>query len=109
MMFAIDGPIASISAPAGMCVRIQPPASLPPGTPPEPARNLPDEGGWIRPQAGIASVTATPAVASALNACAVWRRPANFVQCSGQSANVRAARIAIGGAIGSRYWKPFTG
>ncbi len=36
-------------------------------------------------------------------------RPKRRRGSAGSRANARAARIATAGAIGSRYWKPFTG
>src|ERR1700680_1479001 len=103
MMFAIDGPSASNCALRGTFAPTHRPASRPPATPPDPARNVPDDDGvifWIvgsrrlRPMAAMATpltIGDTPVERSS--------RPR-----MGRRARDRAASSATGVAIGSRYW-----
>src|SRR5437016_7228741 len=103
-MFAIEGPIASISVPRGVCSSIHFPASRPPGTPPVPARkDVEFVAPAITPQDVDTSHPTTAAVAPSLIA-----RPARMLLRPGLRASTvparkPAARAAVGPAIGSRY------
>src|SRR5580765_2290063 len=109
-MFAIDGPIASISAPFGTFVLIQLPSSRPPGTPPEPARNVSDSPGLIRCQVGIATDAATQTAAALISSReGRGTLPMRRLLEGCQRASVRPASTATAGAHGSKYWKPLTG
>src|SRR3954447_3272875 len=101
-MLAIDGPTDIIRAPSGTCLRIHRPASRPPGTPPEPARNVADVAGWILDQLGIASDSTTTATSTGVTRGAYRKCGASTPKS--KRASRRAARTATAGAIGSRYW-----
>src|SRR6476661_8651560 len=112
MMFAIEGPRASRSAPTGTCSSTHSPASRPPGTPPVPARKVdPDDDGCTRDQEIRPRLT-TRATATATRSPAVLTtaiRPAGQrTGGTGALTTTMAARTARGTAIGSRYWKPLT-
>src|SRR6266568_2297348 len=70
-MFAIDGPIDSISASTGVSDMIHAPAARPPGTPPVPARNEVEPAALMPDQLSSASdattavVTTTPTARAA--------------------------------------------
>src|SRR5713226_227300 len=108
-MFAIDGPIDSISVSVGVSDLIHVPASRPPGTPPVPARNEVDPAALMLDQLNSASDAATAVVITAPTASAIlaWCRQIAR-QTTGLASNP-AASTAHGAATGSRYWKPFTG
>src|SRR6266511_3418419 len=109
-MLAIDGPSASICAPAGTFSRSHSPAARPPGTPPEPARKLVEFVTLTRLQLDATSVATTRVTTTTWSAAAGTRRlPTRRGVVVGQPARARAARITIAGITGSRYWKPFTG
>src|SRR5690242_16666275 len=109
MMFAMEGPVASICAPSGVWAATHIPASRPPGTPPVPARNEVALAVLMLAQDPMASHTATATVA-AVNSARPYRvlpRASRVTRSTSESKP--AARIATGAATGSRYWYPFTG
>src|SRR4030088_1988163 len=102
-MFAIDGPTASILLPSGRFALIHSPVSRPPGTPPEPARNVGVGVGFTACQDGTAILIPTPRTTAMRVARASGGRsadnPGNVPRTT-----VRAASTAMIGAIGRRYW-----
>src|SRR5437773_12140090 len=108
-MFAIDGPMESISASTGVFDLIQSPAARPPGTPPVPARNEPELAALMVDQLSSASEATTAVLTRApVTLAVVPRRRPIPSQRTGLASNP-ADRTAHGAATGSRYWKPFTG
>src|SRR5215212_9395347 len=104
-MFAIEGPTVSIWAPSGTFCEIHLPASRPPGTPPEPARNVASPALSIRDQLDANSeseITTTAATATRRSVRNVRAPFGDFVS-SPQRAIVRAASSATAGATGRRY------
>src|SRR2546423_4326755 len=108
-MFAMDGPIANIPTPLGVCDAIQCPACRPPGTPPVPARNEVEFAVWMLIQHMTTSQHATNAVTVRLitRPARALPRPSHWASCGLDISP--AARMAQGAAIGSRYWNPLTG
>src|SRR5262245_36629688 len=107
MMFAIDGPKVSTTDPLGVLAANHLPVSRPPGTPPDPARKVADSVWRTDDQLGTSRLSVTTAITPARAAMA--RRGARSRAGRGRSTRPRAASTATGAAIGSRYWKPFTG
>src|SRR5688572_16959373 len=99
-MLAIDGPMVMKVDPSGALASIHAPVSRPPGSPPDPARNVSGLAPWTRPHVGMRRLRAAIATPSDLRWC-----PAGI----GNRLSARAARTASAGAMGSRYWNPFTG
>src|SRR5687768_9012960 len=110
-MLAIDGPSDIIRAPSGTLAAIQRPAARPPGTPPEPARNVDACEGCTRSQAGTERLTITTAQAAGIPHRASATRDGVALKgtVGRQLARNRPASSATAGATGSRYWKPLTG
>src|SRR5688572_607307 len=108
-MLAMDGPMVMSLAPAGTFALIHSPASRPPGTPPDPARNWSEPEAWTRDQLGTTSVRTSTPTRAALSQRPVGTRrrrsrPLKTTSWAGaQRANVLAARIARAGAIGNKY------
>src|SRR3954454_4022285 len=106
-MLAIEGPIASNSAPTGRFPRIHWPASRPPATPPVPARKLePADDGCTRSQDVTARLATSRTATAARNPVVVTAStPALHRTCGrGTLTTTIAASTATGTAIGSRYW-----
>src|SRR3989304_2951103 len=102
-MFAIDGARVIKVAPGGVFSRIHRPASRPPGTPPEPARNRPVALVARTCHAGIRREIATKD-ASPRRTQEDWiSRPRTRNEgADGQRVKVRPAATANGGAIKRR-------
>src|SRR5262245_57771740 len=102
-MFAMDGPIVIIVAPAGILFAIHSPASRPPGTPPVPATKVPEVAGVISCKLERRSDKAiTPTVIVLIKALVILKFP-NRISSGHHLAIARPANTAIGGAIGRRY------
>src|SRR5215213_8992334 len=104
-MFAIEGPTVINVAPTGIFSRTHSPASRPPGTPPVPAINFPVVEGRIIFTLEIKMESAI--IRSVVVLIQLRRiRKLKIEKSSGhQWAIARPASTAIGGAIGSKYWK----
>src|SRR6266498_4865102 len=90
-MFAMDGPIASISEPAGVCLPIHVPAARPPGTPPVPARNVVEDAAVpMLPKDAKTSHAATAAVAPMLIAGSRISLPRASLSGSWRSTSIEA-------------------
>src|SRR6185503_5063854 len=109
MMFAIEGPIVINVAPAGMFSFTHSPASRPPGTPPVPATNIPVVEGVMICTLESNNEKAITATANVLIQLLRIRKAMTGKSSGHQRAIALPASTAMGGAIGSRYWKPLVG
>src|SRR5215210_9298421 len=100
----MEGPMVNIVASDGRFALIHSPASRPPGTPPVPATNTPVVGGWIAIQLVFKSnrIISPP---EKIRIQSVLKRlsPAPRFSIQTQRVKVRLAKIAMAGAIGSKY------
>src|SRR6266567_4470122 len=108
-MFAIDGPMDSISASTGVSALIHAPAARPPGTPPVPARKEVEPAALMLDQLSSASEATTAVVTRTPAARATIAPGRPILSHSAGLASNPADSTAHGAATGNRYWKPFTG
>src|SRR6266704_7153015 len=108
-MFAIEGPMDSISASPGVSDLIHSPAARPPGTPPVPARKEVEPAALMLDHVRSASAVATAAVTTTATAWPAFTLRWPIQVHTAGLARHPAASTAQGAATGSRYWKPLTG